>query len=87
MLPELQTAFLLLGIGMVTVFTILGFVVLSGKLLIRISNHLAPVINTEAHKQIPQTIKHDKIAAITAAMHQFAGGQMIIDKIEKIEEA
>ena len=86
MLPDIQTAFLLLGTGMVTVFTILGIVVLSGKLLIRISNYMAPAIKNAASEQSPKTDKHAEIAAITAAMHQFAGGQMIIEKIEKIEE-
>jgi hypothetical protein len=71
---------------MVTVFTILGIVVISGKMLIRISNRITTKAIKDNSGQVHKTIPHAKIVAITAAIHQFAGNQIHIEKIEKIEE-
>jgi hypothetical protein len=71
---------------MVTVFTILGIVVISGKMLIRISNRITTAANKDVSEQMHKAIPQAKIVAITAAIHQFAGGQIHIEKIEKIEE-
>lgn len=78
---NLQTALLVLAIGMITVFIVLGLVVLSGRLLIRIVNSLhadtAPLANNSA------AISSAHIAAITAAVTHVTEGKASIVKIEK----
>ncbi|MBT28960.1 MAG: oxaloacetate decarboxylase [Thalassobius sp.] len=83
------TAFMLLLVGMITVFSVLFFVVLLGKALIRLVNAL--------HKEIPvatepvknQTNSHqltpNKLAALVAAVDVVTAGKGRVTTIEKID--
>ena len=71
---DTSNALSLLGIGMITVFTVLLLVVITGNILIRIVNRLA-----DDKTQIMPA----KIAAITAAVETFTQGRGRITKIEK----
>lgn len=86
MTDELQTAFLLMGIGMITVFIVLLCVVIVGKLLIRFVNRFVPVSEIST-KQPPLTSKiaPAKIAAITSAVEIFTKGKGTIKSINKID--
>lgn len=75
MTQDFSTAFTLLAIGMITVFLVLFLVVLTGNLLIRFVNRLAP----KAVEGIPAKT----VAAITAAVDAFTEGKGRITKIEK----
>ncbi|UZR93501.1 OadG family protein [Chondrinema litorale] len=83
------TAFMLLLVGMITVFSVLFFVVLLGKALIRLVNAL--------HKEIPvaakpvrnqtnsQQLTPNKLAALVAAVDVVTVGKGHITSIEKID--
>ncbi|MEQ8581078.1 MAG: hypothetical protein RIC30_08725 [Marinoscillum sp.] len=73
----LSTAFSLLGIGMITVFVVLLLVVITGNLLIRVVNRLAPV---PADDQLEKT----RLAAITAAVSIFTEGKGHVTRVEKL---
>ena len=78
---NLETALIVLAIGMITVFIVLGLVVLTGQLLIKIVNALqseAPPAPAAA-TSIPST----HIAVITAAVAQLSEGKASVVKIEK----
>ena len=78
------TAILVLGVGMVTVFTILTLVVLSGQGLIRVVNHCwrkSTSIDETKKKREEKDVR--KIAAIVATVEAVTGGKGKITKIEK----
>ena len=90
-MPEtLYSAFTLLLIGMITVFTILSLVVISGNLLIRLVNKYAPA---PLPKKSSYTFVEDKAAAIpsqkvaviVAAIEAVTEGKARIVKIERKE--
>ncbi len=91
---ELARALLILGVGMITVFFILGLVVLSGKLLIRIVNRFFPpasiksplneVTNTRPSQTSRQQNKK-QLAAIVAAVDILTAGKGKIKNIEKVK--
>lgn len=85
MTEELRMAFLLMGVGMITVFIVLLCVVIVGKLLISFVNRFVPLSKTGT-KQPPLTSKIEpaKIAAITSAVEIFTKGKGIIANITKI---
>ena len=81
---SLETAFLVLVVGMITVFVILGLVVISGKLLIKFVNTYLPKkeryspkpsnvfsIGTSSQK----VISDKKLAAIVAAVNIVTKGK------------
>jgi len=93
---NLSEAILILVIGMITVFIILGLVVLTGKTLIRITNRFAPDIK-ESPKGIGviapvsnntlsnnSTINKKKLAAIIGTVEMITQGKGRIEKIEKV---
>ena len=89
--PTLSKAFLVLFVGMFTVFIILLLVVLSGKVLISIINRYFPMPPEQVKKerkrtpvQIQQTTNTKKLAAIIAAVDQVTSGRGTITSIEKI---
>lgn len=88
MTPDIQTAFTLLFIGMLAVFTVLALVVLSGRGLIAVVDRYFPEKVAEPI-EIPRSIHtsqrmdRKKLAAITAAVEQVTGGQGRITKVEK----
>jgi oxaloacetate decarboxylase gamma subunit len=84
----LQSAFSLLLIGMITVFAILGLVVLTGRLLIYLVNRFDPqtrdrFIGTPKTIFKPKTIPRAQLAAITAAVEAITEGKGKISHIEK----
>lgn len=86
----LQSAFSLLLIGMITVFAILGLVVLTGRLLISLVNRFDPqtrdrFIGTPKtiFKPKPKAISRATLVAITAAVDAVTQGQGKITHIEK----
>ena len=85
-MENLERAFSLMGIGMITVFLVLTLVVLAGNVLIRIINSFAsegghPNSNGPSD---PKQIPPKTIAAITSAVYHALGGQGTIEKIEKL---
>ncbi|MEM8908229.1 MAG: OadG family protein [Bacteroidota bacterium] len=92
MSSDLNTAFIVLIVGMTTVFFILSLVVFTGRLLIRIVNHYSPIPSPVA--KVPAPVDHSpetehiqpaKLAAIVAAVDLLSGGQAKIEKIEPFE--
>ena len=80
---NISNAFLLLGIGMVTVFIVLLLVVLCGTLLIKLVNKYAPE-PIKKSKLIKPLISNKEIAVMTAVVEHITLGKGKIDSIEKI---
>ena len=94
MSEEVYTALIVLGVGMITVFFILGLVVLTGSVLIRLINNFSPEVAIKrpliSADNITQTAlqsknKKSSIAAIIASVDLITGGKGKADKIERIE--
>ena len=71
-MENLETAFLLMVVGMATVFVILLIVIYLGKLLISLVNKYAPeevVSVKQTSSQAPVPIPGNILAAITAAVN------------------
>ncbi len=89
MSAELQTALLLLVVGMITVFIILSLVVLTGRILIWVvNNYFSPEEKLAYDYKVPfvedDVIYKKKLVAIAAAVEIATGGQGKISKIERI---
>lgn len=88
MQPTVSNAFVLLVIGMITVVVVLSLVVLSGKLLIRLTNKYAPEPEDE-YKSVPLKVNHQLdpriIAAISGVVEHITGGSGNITSIKKIK--
>ncbi len=89
----LSEALLILAVGMITVFAILGLVVLSGQVLIRITNRFIPDVQVvKPARSIYRSpiarkstaIEKKKLAAIVAAVEVVTGGRGHIEHVEKI---
>ena len=77
-------AFLLLAIGMMTVFAVLSIVVISGSLLIKVINRYAPDV-AEKTKLIKPAISNKEIAVLTAIVDHVTKGKGKISSIEKMK--
>lgn len=80
------TALSLLAIGMITIFSILGLVVLSGQALIRLVNRFAPdAPDRVSAKAIssPADISDAHVAAIVAAVATHTQGRGQVTRIQK----
>jgi len=92
MSPDIQSALSLLLIGMITVFIILGLVVLSGRILISMVNRFDPQLELNRFSGTPKTIFKPKsinrkhLAALTATVDVVTAGQGKIIKIEKVKK-
>lgn len=89
MKPELIDAFGYLLIGMITVFTVLALVVLTGRLLIWGVNQInreIPSIKKPATNisKIQQEISAQKMAAIIAAVEIVTQGEGKVTSIKKV---
>lgn len=89
MSAELQTALLLLVVGMITVFIILSLVVLTGRILIWVvNNYFSPEDKIAYEYKVPfladDVIYKKKLAAITAAVEITTRGKGKITKIERV---
>ena len=82
----METALLLMVVGMATVFAILLIVIYLGKLLISLVNKYAPEEQLPAKQgtQSPVSIPRNIVAAITAAVNVVTQGKGKVAKIEKI---
>jgi oxaloacetate decarboxylase (Na+ extruding) subunit gamma len=88
---SINTAILVTVVGMFTVFVILGLVVLTGKVLIRIVNTFFPITEAELTPSItPKVQKRNKsfdkstLAAIVSTIDTITYGNGKVDKIERI---
>lgn len=96
MTSELQTGLLLLLVGMITVFTVLGIVVVTGKGLVVLLNYTGkdiekkfnPTTNKPARVGTPSKESTDKrkIAAVIAATMITTKGKGQIREIQRIQE-
>ncbi|GAB4413380.1 MAG: hypothetical protein OHK0039_20310 [Bacteroidia bacterium] len=74
---------------MVTIFAMLGLIVLSGQVLIRLVNRFAAPVQPPATRVAPPAtspaaVSPAQVAAITAAVATVTSGQAHITRIEKI---
>ena len=86
-MENLETAFLLMAVGMATVFVILLIVIYLGKLLISLVNKYAPeevVSVKQTSSQAPVPIPGNILAAITAAVNVVTQGKGKVTKVEKL---
>lgn len=86
-MENLETAFLLLAVGMVTVFLILLIVIYFGKLLISLVNKYAPEEVLPSKKETPAgvaPVPGNVMAAIAAAVSVVTHGKGKVTKVERI---
>ena len=86
-MENLETAFLLMVVGMATVFVILLIVIYLGKLLISLGNKYAPeevVPVKQTSSQGPAPVPGNILAAITAAVNVVTQGKGKVTKVEKL---
>lgn len=85
-MENLNTALLLMIVGMATVFAILLIVIYLGKLLITLVNKYAPeeVASAKAAANAPAAIPGNIMAAISAAVTVVTQGKGKVSKVEKI---
>ena len=88
---SISTAILVSLVGMVTVFVILGLVVLTGKILIRIVNNFFPIQEivppataTPRNQSQKKTFEKSTLAAIITTIDTITHGKGKVDKIQKI---
>lgn len=84
-MENLNEAFMLLGVGMGTVFVILFFIIVFSNGLIRIINKYAPedAPAQGKNKNNNSNIPAKMVAAITAAVNIASAGKASITKIER----
>ena len=82
--PTISNAFLLLVIGMITVFIVLSLVVLVGNLLIKVVNKIAKDPIPPAKLSMPR-VSNKKLALLAAVVHQATEGRGTIEKVERIK--
>ena len=86
-MENIETAILLMVVGMATVFVILLIVIYLGKMLITLVNKYAPEevvpVKREA-SQGPAPVPGNILAAITAAVNVVTQGKGKITKVEKL---
>ena len=85
-MENLETAFLLMVVGMATVFVILLIVIYLGKLLISLVNKYAPeeVVPAKQASRVPAAIPGNILAAVTAAVNVVTQGKGKVSKVEKL---
>lgn len=86
-MENIETAILLMVVGMATVFVILLIVIYLGKLLIALVNKYAPEEVAPAKQESPRgaaPIAGNVLAAITAAVNVVTQGKGKITKVEKL---
>lgn len=84
MSDEFNMALSLLGVGMITVFIVLAFVVIVGNLLITFVNRFVPsTVENTPQRNNSSNISPAKIAAIKSAIEEMTEGKGEVLKIEK----
>lgn len=90
MTESLGTAFLVLGVGMLTVFVILALVVFTGNILIKAVNRFAPgtpkvsAYGAKSFQANENSLHKSKLAAIVTAVEIATQGQGKIVSIKKV---
>jgi oxaloacetate decarboxylase gamma subunit len=82
-----STAFMLLAVGMITVFTILALIVIFGNILIPLVNRFVPEaeITRVIKSSKPVSIDPRKMAAIVSAVDIVTEGKARVTSITKAE--
>lgn len=86
-MENIETAILLMVVGMATVFVILLIVIYLGKVLITLVNKYAPEEVAPPRQESPRSaapIAGNILAAITAAVNVVTQGKGKITKVEKL---
>lgn len=86
-MENIETALLLMVVGMATVFVILLIVINLGKLLIALVNKYAPEEAVPVRQETPKgpaPVPANIMAAITAAVNVVTHGKGKVTKVEKI---
>lgn len=86
-MENIETAILLMAVGMSTVFVILLIVIYLGKLLINLVNKYAPEEVVSARQEAPKgpaPVPGNILAAITAAVNVVTQGKGKVTKVEKL---
>ncbi|HBH23323.1 MAG TPA: oxaloacetate decarboxylase [Cytophagales bacterium] len=83
---QINTAIMLLIVGIITVFAILSLIVLLGSLLIRIVNRFYPQLPQLSTFEPHQEVKPNEIAAIVAAVETITGGKGKVEHISKMNK-
>ena len=86
-MENIETAILLMVVGMATVFVILLIVIYLGKLLITLVNKYAPEEVAPAKQETPRgpaPIPGNILASITAAVNVVTQGKGKVTKVEKL---
>ena len=83
MSDNLALAFQLLLTGMVTVFLILGMVVLLGRLLIYIINRYSP--DSLPDRQDDEIIARKKLAVLSSVVEVITNGKGVIQSVKKLD--
>jgi len=87
MSEDMNTALMLLAVGMITVFVVLSCVVLLGNLLIKFVNRFVPLAVASSAKQATShSIAPAKIAAISTAVKIFTKGKGTVSSVQKLEQ-
>ena len=79
--PDISTALDIFGVGMVTIFGILGLVVLTGQLLIRLVNRISPATPPASSTPPSSDIPEVHIAVIQATVETITHGQGRVSSI------
>ena len=82
-----STAFMLLAVGMITVFTILALIVLFGNILISLINKYLPEqkIGRIVGQAAQGSIDPKKMAAIVSAVDVVTGGKAQVTSITRVD--
>jgi len=83
-MENIETAILLMVVGMATVFVILLIVIYLGKFLITLVNKYAPEEVLPAKKETQKGIPGNILAAISAAVNVVTLGKGKVTKVEKL---
>ena len=93
-MSDLSLAFLVMGVGMITVFLILGLVVLSGQGLIRVVNRFFPAPVVAVPEKTPlvspppspkTTTDQATLAAIVSTVDIITRGKGQVKSIKKLD--
>lgn len=85
MSEEIEFGLTIMAVGMITVFSILGLVILGGKVMILVINRFASDVPVSiANNIVNQTINTTKISVLASAVAIATKGKGKITKIEKL---
>lgn len=84
-MEEFNESLILAATGMITVFVILGLVVVVGNLLIGFVNRFVPAPVADPDRPASGSLESKKIAAITAAVEFVTMGKGKITEIKKLD--